>query len=115
VSPDAERLLVQTYAAFNARDIDAVLAVMSPDVEWPNGMEGGTMRGHRAVREYWTRQWGLIDPTVEPERFAITADGRVAVQVHQIVRNLRGAILKDEIVRHVYTFDGGRIVSMTIG
>jgi hypothetical protein len=34
-------LLAHTYAAFNGRDIDAVLAVMHPEVDWPNGMEGG--------------------------------------------------------------------------
>jgi ketosteroid isomerase-like protein len=41
----ATALLERTYAAFNARDIDAVLAVMHPDVDWPNGMDGG--RVHR--------------------------------------------------------------------
>jgi hypothetical protein len=30
-----------TYAAFNARDIDAVLAQMTADVDWPNAWEGG--------------------------------------------------------------------------
>jgi ketosteroid isomerase-like protein len=33
-----QRLLRQAYVAFNARDIDAALATMHPDVEWPNGM-----------------------------------------------------------------------------
>ncbi len=43
MKPNAERLLERIYAAFNARDIDAVLAVMHPNVEWPNGMEGGSV------------------------------------------------------------------------
>jgi len=34
-----EDLFVKTYAAFNARDIEAVLAVLHPDVDWPNGWE----------------------------------------------------------------------------
>jgi hypothetical protein len=59
-------LLVSAYAAFNARDIDRALATMHADVEWPNGMEGGYVHGHDAVRDYWTRQWKLIDPDVEP-------------------------------------------------
>ena len=33
------------YAAFNARDIDAALAGMHPEVDWPNGWEGGRVHG----------------------------------------------------------------------
>ena len=42
-----EALLERTYAAFNARDVDAVLAMMHAEVDWPNGMEGGRVHGHR--------------------------------------------------------------------
>ena len=38
---DLEDLLGRMYAAFNARHIDAV----HPDVDWPNGWEGGLVRG----------------------------------------------------------------------
>lgn len=110
----AQALLDQTYAAFNARDIDAVLAVMRPDVIWPNGMEGGTVVGPAAIRAYWTRQWGLIDPRVEPRGFTAEADGRVAVAVHQVVRDLTGKVLKEDMVQHVYAFEGGQITSMEI-
>jgi len=34
-------LLIHVYDAFNRRDIDAILPVMHPEVEWQNGMEGG--------------------------------------------------------------------------
>lgn len=109
-----EILLEGIYAAFNARDVDAVLAAMHPDVDWPNGMEGGRVRGHRAVGEYWTRQWSLIDPRVEPVGFAPEADGRVAVDVRQVVRDPAGALLKDEMVQHVYRIEDGLIRSMEI-
>ena len=33
--------MLATYRAFNARDIDAGLAVLAADVDWPNGMDGG--------------------------------------------------------------------------
>jgi len=111
----AEQTVLEcTYAAFNARDIGTVLAVMHPDVLWPNGMEGGTVGGHAAVRAYWTRQWGLIDPRVEPRSFAVEPDGRVAVTVHQVVRDLAGTVLKDTTVAHVYAFENGLIKSMEI-
>jgi hypothetical protein len=54
--PADRELLVKTHAASNARDVDATLAAMHPDVDWPNGVKGGRVRGHPAVRSYWTRQ-----------------------------------------------------------
>ncbi len=111
---DTELVLRRTYAAFNARDIDAVLAVMHPNIVWPNGMEGGCVFGHSGIREYWTRQWRLIDPSVEPLRLIVERDGRVAVDVHQVVRDLVGNILKDALVQHVYAFEDGLIKSMEI-
>ncbi len=107
-------VLVQTYRAFNARDIDAVLAVMDPDVDWPNGMEGGRVRGHGAVRDYWTRQWQVIDPTVDPLGFTTDDAGRTVVGVHQVVRDPAGTILADQVVEHVYEFRDGLIASMEI-
>ncbi len=61
-----EEILAAAYFGFNARHLDDVLALMVPDVEWPNGMEGGYVYGHEGVRAYWTRQWGMINPHVEP-------------------------------------------------
>lgn len=109
-----QTVLERTYAAFNARDIGTAMSVMRPDVVWPNGMEGGTVVGHAAVRAYWTRQWSLIDPRVEPRGFAVEADGRVAVTVRQVVRDLAGTVLKDATVEHVYAFEDGLIKSMEI-
>src|SRR5438132_10020176 len=91
VPPELEALLRQTYAAFNARDIDAVVGAMHPDVDWPNALEGTRIRGHAAVREYWLCQFEVIDPRVEPQGFTLEPDGRIAVEVHQVVRDRAGA------------------------
>jgi ketosteroid isomerase-like protein len=107
-------LLAGVYAAFNARDVDRVLAAMHPEVDWPNGLEGGYVHGHAAVRDYWTRQWRSIDPHVEPRRFALEDDGRVAVHVHQVVRDLSGRVVTDHMVRHVYRVESGTIRHMEI-
>jgi ketosteroid isomerase-like protein len=112
---DASRdLLTGAYAAFNARDTERALAAMRPDVEWPNGMEGGYVHGHAGVREYWTRQWRLIDPHVEPRGFATEATGHVVVDVHQVVRDRSGSVLSDQMVQHVYTIADGLIARMSI-
>ena len=107
-------LLTRTYRAFNARDIDAVLAVMHPEVDWPNGMEGGRVHGHGAVREYWTRQWSTIDPHVEPRGFGADERGRAVVDVHQVVRDLAGKVLAEQMVQHIYLIEDGLIRSMEI-
>ncbi len=109
-----EELLKHAYTAFNVRDVEAVLALMTPDVDWPNGMEGGRVAGHDAVRSYWLRQWGMINPTVTPQRFTAEPDGRIAAEVHQVVRDLQGNLLADEIIQHVYRLDNGLIQSMEI-
>jgi hypothetical protein len=102
------------YAAFNARDIDAVLALLSNDVQWANGMEGGFVQGQDAVRDYWTGQWTQIDPHVEPVAIQDEPDGRVNVEVHQVVKDLQGAVLNDRTVHHIYTFSDGLVKRMEI-
>jgi len=113
---EAERQeIVQLYAAFNRRNIGAVLDRLAEQVSWANGMEGGQVEGRSAVRDYWTRQFAMIDPRVEPEEIRRTRDGRVLVSVHQMVRSLDGELLADERVEHLYTFDDGRITRFEIG
>jgi hypothetical protein len=107
-------LLKRAYEAFNARDIDGALATMQPDVEWPNGMEGGTVHGHTGVREYWTRQWGVLDPHVAPVSFAADEQGRIVVDVHQVVHDISRKLLLDRIVQHVYSIEAGLIRNMQI-
>jgi hypothetical protein len=107
-------LLTNTHKAFNARDIGAALATMHPDVDWPNGMEGGYEHGHNAVRDYWTRQWGVIDPYVEPLRFDADEAGRIVVNVYQVIRDWTGNVIKDQMVQHVYQIRDGLIRSMEI-
>jgi ketosteroid isomerase-like protein len=113
-SADVRELLRRAYAAFNARDIDAVLSMMHPDVEWPNGMEGGYVYGHDGVRAYWTRQWGLIHPIVEPRAFRTEPDGRILVEVHQRVLDKDGSTLSDGRVQHVYSIRDGLVGHMEI-
>ncbi len=109
-----EELLAATYKAFNAREIDTVLAMLHPEVDWPNGMEGGRVHGRENVREYWTRQWAMLDPHVEPVRFEDDPNGRTVVEVHQVVRDLAGKTLVDQIVYHVYSIQNGLIERMDI-
>ena len=87
---------------------------MRTDVDWPNALEGGRLVGHRALREYWTRQFETIDPRVEPKGFSDDERGRLIVEVHQVVRDLEGNLLADERVQHVYSLRAGLIARMDI-
>jgi nuclear transport factor 2 (NTF2) superfamily protein len=110
----AEDRLRALYAAFNARDADAVVAAMAEDVDWPNAWEGGRVRGRDAVRAYWTRQWAALDPRVEPVAFAQRPDGTVAVEVEQVVRDLDGAVVARARVVHVHAFRHGLVARMDV-
>ena len=108
-------LLRAAYAAFNARDIDAALALMTPDVAWPKAFKGGFVHGPEEVRAYWTEQWSEIDPHVEPVSFHPEGYGHILVDVHQVVRDLAGAVLADEQVSHRFTLENGLIQGMEVG
>jgi len=107
-------LLLKMYAAFNRREIETVLSQLDPDVDWPNGMEGGRENGRAAVQAYWTRQFALVQSTVEPVDFKTEEDGRIRVDVHQVVHDNSGKLLSDQMVQHVYTFRNGLISHMEI-
>jgi hypothetical protein len=114
-SLNEERLLLTSaYEEFNARNIEAVLERMHPEVEWANGMEGGHVHGRDGVRAYWTRQWSMLDPHVDPLSVEADETGRFIVEVHQVVRDLKGVVLVNTTVRHVYCFSGGLIKRMDI-
>jgi ketosteroid isomerase-like protein len=62
---EERKLTLEAYEAWNARDFDAVIALIDPDVEWT--FAGGAQfpgiddvyRGHQGVRRFWRE---FIDP-----------------------------------------------------
>jgi hypothetical protein len=107
-------LLRAAYSAFNARNIDAALATMAADVSWPKAFKGGFALGHESVRAYWTEQWSEIDPHVEPVSFHREDDGRILVEVHQVVRDLAGTVLVAVHVGHRFTLADGLLQAMEV-
>jgi len=118
---DDIEVLDRIYARFNARDIEGVLTALTDDVAWANGMDGGHVHGREAVRAYWTRQWSMLSPHVEPVGSHRTADGTIIAEVRQTVRDLEGKPLqgqthglKDKTVRHVFRFRNGKVARFDI-
>ena len=112
--PEETELLRKLYAAFNRRDIETVLAQLDPNVDWPNGWEGGREYGRSSIRNYWTRQFAQVQSNVEPMNFRTEEDGRILVDVHQVVHDGSGKLPSDQIVQHVYTIHDGLITHMEI-
>jgi len=112
---DIKTVIEQAYSAFNQRDIDAALALMTADVSWPKASEGGKVVGKEEIRAYWTRQWGEFDPYVEPLAMAVEDAGKTRVRVRQRVKSLQGDVLSDSEVLHVFTVKGGLIAGMDLG
>ena len=111
---NTQTLIAQAYSAFNHRDIDAALALMTESVSWPKASEGGRVIGKEEIRAYWTRQWQEFDPHVEPIEVIDREEGKTHVKVHQLVKSLSGDVLFDGEVWHVYTIANGLIERMDL-
>jgi hypothetical protein len=109
-----QTLIAQAYSAFNRRNVDGALALMSEDVSWPKASEGGRVAGKEEIRAYWTRQWQEFDPHVEPVEVIEREGGKTEVRVHQLVKSLGGEVLSDSEVWHVYTIANGLIERMDL-
>lgn len=103
------------YEAFNDRDLEAVVAAMAADVDWPNGWEGGRLHGRDSVRDYWQRQWAQIRPVMQVTRIGERPDGTVEAKVRLVVRDPSGVVLERSDVTHVYAFEGELVRRMTVG
>jgi hypothetical protein len=82
-------------------------------------MEG--VHGREGVREYWTRQWAVVSPHVEPLRFDRGPNGSIVVEVNQSVRDLQGRPLedqthglKDKTVGHVFHLRESKVTRFDI-
>jgi ketosteroid isomerase-like protein len=113
--------LQRIYRCFNARDMEGVLGALTDDVVWANGMDGGHVRGREGVRDYWTRQWAIVSPHVEPVGFTNQPDGAVLAEVRQSIRDLEGRPLegqthglRDKTVGHLFHFREGLVARFDI-
>ena len=113
--PDTKTVIEQAYSAFNRRDIDGALALMTEDVSWPKASEGGGVVGKEEIRAYWTRPWGEFDPHVDPLAITEGEGGKIRVMVRQLVKSLQGDVLSDSEVLRVFTMKTGLIAAMDLG
>ncbi|NJM58604.1 MAG: nuclear transport factor 2 family protein [Synechococcales cyanobacterium RU_4_20] len=110
-----QQFLQNLYDAFNKREIETIISAMHPDVKWANGVEGGFVYGHDAVREYWTNQFKVIQVQLETLRFETDENSRDVVTAHQIVRDLQGDLLADTTIQQFFTLENGLVSLYEIG
>ena len=111
---DPENFLQNLYKNFNDRKIDLVISKMTGDVKWANGMDGGYVHGHDAVKDYWTRQFTMVSSNVTPLEIE-TENGISKIKVHQVVHDLNGNLLADELVYHLFHLQENKIAVFEIG
>ena len=112
---DTTTLIRQACSAFNKRDIDGALALMTQDASWPKASAGGRIAGKEEIRAYWIRKWAEFDPHVEPLAMTGEDGGQTRVRVRQLVKSLEGDILSDGEVLHVFIVRSGLIAAMELG
>lgn len=114
-------VIERLYERFNERDVDGVLKELVDDVAWANGMDGGHVHGHEELRDYWTRQWAMVSPHVEPVRLEQTEAGVIRAEVLQTVTDLEGNPLegqmhglKNKTIVHLFEFQHGKVARFDI-
>ena len=110
-----QQFLKNLYEAFNKREIETIISLMHPDVKWANGMEGGFVYGRDQVREYWRKQFEIIQGQLEPLEYETDENNRSIVTVHLVVRDLEGNLLLEKTVQHIFTIENDLISLFEIG
>jgi len=77
-------------------------------------MGGGYVNGREGLREYWNKQWSMLDSDVEPVSFTVSGPGKVVANVRHVVRDLHENIIEDEMLQHTYIIEDNLIKHMDV-
>jgi hypothetical protein len=104
-------LIKDLYENFNARKMEPILAKLTEDVMWANGMDGGYVHGHKDLRDYWERQWSILNPQIKPVSFRKTEEGSILVDALFSGQPMEGHTqgFKDMPAGHVFQFKDGLV------
>ncbi len=115
MAPSNADLVRGAFAAFNARNVDALLASSDPDTEWVPfraQLEGSSYRGHAGIRQFLAdmdADWSEF--TIEPSE--VREAGARVVVVGRIAGTGRGSGVEiDTVGGFVFHVHGGLITSV---
>jgi ketosteroid isomerase-like protein len=106
------------YEAFARGDVDAVLELLDPDVDWHPAIAPilgvDTVRGREAVRRFFTRDLfeGFDQFRAEPLSFEDLGDDFVLVMVRYTGRGESSGIEMDQRFATLYKLRDGKTVTM---
>ncbi len=111
--PD-ERALRNSYAAFNAGDLERAAEIMANDVEWPDQLEGITLHGKAEALEYLKRLATVQRHHYEVVHCHWNDQGDMVASLLRTVSSPGGEVISNGLIRHVYRFQCGKVVRMQI-
>jgi ketosteroid isomerase-like protein len=119
MAKDPETVVRELLAAFNAGDLDAMVAHCAPDVvivEDPSFPDARTYRGHAGVREMsarWSEVWANVSSTIEE----LTVDGPTVRVLIRFTGEGASTGIPVVIDRHAnrYTVRDGKVIALHLG
>lgn len=111
------KIVRDAYAAFGRRDVPAMLASMSDDVDWegvvgagPNVPTRGVRKGHQQVAKFFEQMAATADfKRFEPRDFLADGDKVVVLGFYESVIKATGRPFASEWVM-VFTLRDGKVV-----
>jgi ketosteroid isomerase-like protein len=106
---DLPELIRLAYAAYSRGEVDAVLDLMHPDVEWhppPTSVDPHPLQGREAVRDYLAPDF-FEDQTAEPIEVIEEGD-RIMVVARVRARGRESGVEIDGTAFHLWTVADGR-------
>jgi|1186.fasta_scaffold101118_2 uncharacterized protein len=105
-------LVTAGYAAFNSGNLDAVLELFGPDIEFrplPDSPMGAVFKGHEGFRKMIAENNEMFDSyRNEPEEILEVGDDKVVVMVRSAARGRISGIEVDGRLAHLWTIAGGK-------
>jgi ketosteroid isomerase-like protein len=109
-------ILRESYLALSRGDVEALVALTDPDVEWDMSrrtFDSRVYHGHAGVREAMSlmaEQWGAL--RIEPRDF-ITAGDDVVVPVRIVGVGKQSGVETTANAAHVFTLRDGKVLRLT--
>ncbi|MDP1630006.1 MAG: nuclear transport factor 2 family protein [Caulobacter sp.] len=111
---DGEAVVTRLWEALNGQDLEAASALLHPDVDWQDIMNGGRQRGRDTVLAYWREVFDVLRPDSTVMEFLPQDDGRLSARTLHHVRDPDGRLRVEEVITHLFGFKDGMIVSMDV-
>jgi ketosteroid isomerase-like protein len=108
-------VVLAAYDSFNRGELEPILEILHPDVEWippPTSLDPRPLRGRDAVREYLAPNF-FESQTAEPLE-TIEHDNRLLVVARVRARGRGSGVELDQTAYHVLTIEEGRAVRFEV-